>query len=488
MVRRWLLMFLGVACLMSTQGVRAQTGSSVPSVPREFRGVWIASVSNIDWPSRKGMTVQEQQADLRSLLDMVKQMRANAVILQMRPAGDALYPSAVAPWSEYLTGTPGKAPSPAWDPLAFAVKEAHERGIEIHAWMNPFRGAAHTDRSRLAPGHIGARNPQILHTYGKSLWLEPSSPIVQKHVLDQVVEIVTKYDIDGIHFDDYFYPYPETGKPFPDDTAYQAYKAGGGTLGRDDWRRDLVNTFIRNVASTIKRHNPRVKFGISPFGIWQPGHPPGIKGLNAYASLYADARLWTNEGIVDYIAPQLYWGIDDTDQSFPKLLAWWVGENKRGRHVWPGLAVYKIPKDYDANEIVREIDVTRAQPGASGHILFRAANIKGNVGGIKDALAKQSYTVPALVPPSPWLDNEAPAAPVISFDPATGLVSWRSNGQEPAFVWTIAAEVSPGKWWMDTLPAGQTSLKLKAGAKPAVIAVSAVDRLGNESQKAIIRP
>lgn len=481
---RWILLLL----LASLAGRAEAQGAAeaLPAVPREFRGVWIATVSNLDWPSRKGLPVAAQQEELRRLFDKARELKLNAVIFQVRPAGDAFYPTALAPWSDGLTGQQGRAPDPMWDPLEFAVREAHARGLELHAWFNPYRAAVTKDRSRLAPNHFGVRNPQHMVEYDRFLWLMPTSPAVQQHMVEVVRDVVARYDVDGVHFDDYFYPYPVKDVPFPDDAAYQAYRAGGGTLNKNDWRREGVNTFLRQVSAEIKRTRPTVRFGISPFGIWQPGHPAGIRGLNAYEELFADARLWLHEGIVDYMSPQLYWSIAAQGQSFPVLLDWWIAENRQRRHIWPGIAAHNVPDKYDVKEVLDQIGLTRQRAGSTGQVMFRMQWLAENRGGLSDAL-RQTYPWPALVPPTTWLGGTAPEAPLVQFDPQSSTLHWQARGQAP-FLWVVMADVG-GRWWMDVMPAHQTSLRLRAGATPPrVMAVSAVDRLGNESPRAVIRP
>src|SRR5262245_29382097 len=290
-----------------------------PAVQRELRGAWIASVKNIDWPSKPGLSAAQQQTELVALLDRCAQLHLNAVFFQVRPACDALYESTLEPWSECLTGTMGR--SPGYDPLAFAVREARRRGLELHAWFNPFRARRPGATGAVARDHISKTRPSLVKSYGTSLWLDPAEREVQDHSLRVVLDVVKRYDVDGVHFDDYFYPYEEKDRqgrplPFPDDSSWKRYLARGGQLARNDWRRDNVNTFVRQLQGSVRAQKTWVKFGISPFGIWRPGYPPSVKGLDAYDTLYADARRWLVEGWVDYLAPQLYWPTDAPEQSF----------------------------------------------------------------------------------------------------------------------------------------------------------------------------
>ena len=326
------------AAKASGEGALADT---VPPFPREFRGLWVASVNNIDWPSKPGLSAEQQQTELIALLERAQRLGFNAVLLQVRPCCDALYRSEKEPWSEYLTGTMGQ--DPGWDPLEVAVTEAHVRGLELHAWVNPFRARQSGAKSPAAPHHIAVRRKDLVKTYGALLWLDPGEPAARQHSLDVLMDIVQRYDIDGLHVDDYFYPYKiftdeknKVEKPFPDDNAWKKYTQSGGTLERSDWRRSNIDTFIRDLYQQIKVAKPHVKFGISPFGIWRPGNPPQITGYDAYANLYGDSRKWMQEGWADYFSPQLYWKIEQPGQSFPVLLIWWSQQNTQNRHLWPG--------------------------------------------------------------------------------------------------------------------------------------------------------
>ena len=314
----------------------ADTTCIAPEVPREFRGVWVASVSNIDWPSKPGLSTAEQQAELLAILDRTEAQRLNALILQIRPAADALYKSSIEPWSEYLTGRQGRAPAPAWDPLAFAVAEAHRRGLELHTWFNPYRARHPSAKGPLSKLHLANTAPALVKKYGTHLWMDPGESAVRKRTLRVVLDVVKRYDIDGVHLDDYFYPYKERTAngttEFPDVRSWKKYVASGGTLSRDDWRRENVNTLVRELNEQIHAAKPWVKFGVSPFGIWRPGYPEQVKGFDAYEQLYADSKLWWANNWVDYFTPQLYWPIAKPDSILSsKVLprcrrrSWWNG-------------------------------------------------------------------------------------------------------------------------------------------------------------------
>jgi uncharacterized lipoprotein YddW (UPF0748 family) len=375
---------------------------------REMRGVWVATVGNFDWPSAPGLPAARQKQELVFLLDSLAALNANAVILQVRPAADALYPSALEPWSEVLSGTQGVAPEPLWDPLAFAIAEAHARGMELHAWFNPYRARPASSVSPAAASHVSRRRPDLVRAYGRQLWLDPGEEDVAAHSLAVILDVVKRYDVDGIHLDDYFYPYPEKDAAgnvveFPDEPSFAMYVASGGVLGREDWRRWNVNRFVKRLHDEVKAVKRGVRVGISPFGIWRPGRPAQVRGLDAYEEISADARTWLQRGWVDYLAPQLYWPIEQKEQSFPALLAWWAGQNVRERFLWPGLAANRVGvgeegKGWPAREIAEQIRRTRAQPGASGHILFSARALLDNRAGLATELMKDVWAEPAELP------------------------------------------------------------------------------------------
>ena len=373
---------------------------------REFRGVWVATVGNFDWPSAPGLPAGRQKQELVFLFDSLAALNANAVILQVRPAADALYPSALEPWSEVLSGTQGVAPEPLWDPLAFAIAEAHARGMELHAWFNPYRARPASSVSPAAASHVSRRRPELVKAYGRQLWLDPGEEDVAAHSLAVILDVVKRYDVDGIHLDDYFYPYPEKDAAgnvveFPDEPSFATYVASGGALGREDWRRWNVNRFVKRLHDEVKAVKTGVRVGISPFGIWRPGRPAQVRGFDAYEEISADARTWLQRGWVDYLAPQLYWPIEQKEQSFPALLAWWAGQNTKGTFLWPGLAVSRVGeegKGWPAGEIAEQIRRTRAQPGVTGHILFSARALLDNRAGISTELLKDVWAEPAELP------------------------------------------------------------------------------------------
>jgi uncharacterized lipoprotein YddW (UPF0748 family) len=363
---------------------------------REFRAAWVATVHNIDWPSKPGLPAAAQKAELRAILDRAAQLKLNAILFQVRPASDALYASSREPWSQFLMGKQGV--SPGYDPLEFAVSEAHARGIELHAWINPFRAASNA-ATPLAANHIANTHPEWVRRHGAQIWVDPGEPAAREYVLSVFQEIVRKYDIDGVHIDDYFYPYPLKGRGpwFPDDSTWQQYGVKSG-LSRDDWRRDNINKFVQAMYRTVKATRSSVKVGISPFGIWRPGVPATTEAqLDAYGQLYADSRKWLAEGWCDYFSPQLYWSIQPAKQSFPVLLQWWRAQS-RGTPVWPGIATERIGSKRPASEIINQIELTRQGTNSPGHIHWSMKALMRNQGGVSDALRSGPYAEAALAP------------------------------------------------------------------------------------------
>ena len=470
-----------------------------PEIKREFRGLWVATVRNMDWPSSPTLSVSEQQQELLTLLDRAAELKFNAIVFQVRPEGDALYDSPYEPWSRFLTGRQGRPPEPMWDPLEFAIREAHRRGLELHAWLNPYR-AADNRNAQASASHVTKRRPDLILPYAQFLWMDPGIAEVRRRTIRIAEDVARRYDVDAVHIDDYFYPYPEIRNgqrlEFPDARSYAAYRSRGGRLSRADWRRSNVDTLIREFYAAVKAVKPWVKVGISPFGIWRPGHPSGTTaGLDTFEELFADTRKWLNEGWLDYIAPQLYWPVRPAEQSFPVLLQWWTQENTRGRHVWPGLALYKLPiagprKMFPA-DIAEQIALTRENPGATGHLHFNAAVLMQNVAGIGDTLAAV-YAEPALVPASPWLDTVAPPRPIASAArdtvEATIDVRFAPNLREQVKWWVVQSRVNDT--WVTAVVPGAERRHILTGDVGAVnlIAVTAVDRNGNASSPAVVRP
>lgn len=479
------------AMLLAVDMTYVPAAASPPAPAREFRAAWLATVANLDWPSQPGLSVAQQKAELTALLDHAAQLKLNAVILQVRPMADAVYASSLEPWSEFLTGRMGRAPQPFYDPLAFAVQEAHRRGLELHAWFNPFRVALPPAQAR-SPAtldHLSRAHPELVRRYGNLLWLDPGEPAARDHVLSVIQDVLRRYDVDGIAFDDYFYPYPEKDAEgdnidFPDSASWRKYGAASG-MSHEEWRRANVNQFIQNVYRSIHALKPWVKFGISPFGIWRPGYPRQIQGLDTYAKLYADSHLWLASGWVDYFSPQLYWPVDQREQSFPVLLQWWSEQNIKHRHLWPSLDAVNVGTKWRPDEIARQIQITRRIPGVSGVIFYHLRNLFDNR-TLTDVI-RTAYPQPALVPASPWLDSVPPNKPKLSPGASWSALrfDWANATGKPAWLWVLQFQIK-GVWTTEILPASQTT-RTFYDSKPDIIAVSAVDHCGNESEPSVLK-
>jgi len=461
----------------------------LPAPPREFRAAWIATVANIDWPSKPGLPVAQQQAELLSLLDRAAQLHFNAVFFQVRTVSDAVYPSAIEPWTEYLTGTQGRAPDPFYDPLALAIAEAHKRGLQLHAWFNPFRAGHPLAKSPPATNHITRTAPALVRHYGDQTVLDPGEPTTQARAIAVIVDVLKRYDVDGVVIDDYFYPYPQKNASgqnmdFPDTACWKLYGAASG-LSRADWRRNNVNRFILKLSQTIKATKPWVQFGVSPFGIWRPKNPPQIAGMDAFDKIYADSRKWLADGWVDYLAPQLYWMNGDREHSFSALFDWWRTQNVKGRHVWPALADSSVGTKFPLDEISRQIQIVR-QKNDPGVVHYHLRSVLDNP--LLTASVRAQYAWPALVPTSPWLNATSPPPAKLSAElqGKTAHVQWQHGGSALAGWWLLQARTN-GVWLTQILPAARTDCYLE-NANPEVVALRAVDRLGNLGEAAICIP
>ncbi|MEH2360903.1 glycoside hydrolase family 10 protein [Nostoc sp.] len=452
---------------------------------REFRGVWVVSVWNGDWPSKPGLSVAQQKAELSEIIAKLQALNFNALIFQVRPEGDALYESKLEPWSAWITGTQGQAPEPFYDPLAFAIAECHKRNIELHAWFNPYRASTSTDPAKTVRPHIAATNPESVYLWKTQRWMDPGLKIVQDRAYNVIIDVVKRYDVDGIHLDDYFYPYPIEGQPFPDDKTYAAYKATGGTLSLGDWRRDNVNKMVQRLWQGIKTTKPDVKFGISPFGIYRPGQPAGITGLDAYNVLYADSKKWLEQGWIDYIAPQLYWRTDQTQQSYSALLKWWTEVNTKQRHVYAGNNLTEPSnKSRESDEIEKQVKISRSQAGqlSLGNIFFNLSVLRENSQGIADKFQSLLYNKPALPPTLSWQDT-TPLPPPIGLQVNNRKLSWQPGDNQPVRSWTLY-RLSGDTWTIQRiLSAGTTFATVQLAG---TYAVCAVDRLANESVGTVI--
>jgi uncharacterized lipoprotein YddW (UPF0748 family) len=378
----------------------------------EFRGVWIASVVNIDWPTKAGLSAEDQQKEFLNIIQMHKANGMNAVVVQVRPAADAFYPSRLEPWSSWLTGELGKAPKPYYDPLAFMIAESHKLGLEFHAWFNPYRAIFNVDTANIHPASVAAQHREWFVKYDKHMYFNPGLPEVREHVVNVIMDVVNRYDVDGIHFDDYFYPYKVTKLNFPDSTTFTRY--GNGFSSLDDWRRNNVDLLIKNISDSLRQVKPFVKFGISPFGVWRnkdkdPKGSDTKAGQTCYDDLYADVLKWMKEGWIDYVTPQIYWTIGFTVADYNVIARWW-NENNHGIPVYVGQAVYRInsnnrdPHWNEGNQLPSQIRLNRSLSNIKGSIFFSSKSFIRNPLGICDSLKATLYKYPALA--------HAPSAPV----------------------------------------------------------------------------
>ena len=403
---------------------------------REFRAAWVATVANINWPKQRGLPVAEQKRQAIKILDQLKENNFNVVIFQVRPQADALYQSRTEPWSYYLTGEQGKAPEPFYDPLQFWIEQAHKRGLKLHAWFNPYR-VHHTVGGAVSEQSMTEQMPDdVVQLKNGMHWFIPTNQSVINYSITTLMDLVNTYDIDGLHYDDYFYPYPSynDGEDFPDHDQYLAYQKQGGKLSKGDWRRDAVNQFTETLYNEVKKSKPHVQVGISPFGIYRPKQPASIRGLDQYEKLYADAKLWLNEGWLDYFTPQLYWPINQYSQSYPVLLSWWQSQNSKNRHLWPGINTLIADSDVGVDEVVNQIMINRGMLSEAPGVVFW--NVKSlDYPNFAKVMAQGVFQHQALLPTSNWLPTSSVNAPEVGFDQyqKTTKLSWQNADSENVF-------------------------------------------------------
>lgn len=449
--------------------------------PRELRAVWIATVANINFPSRQGLSAAAQQAELIEMVDTAASINLNALVFQVRPESDALYRSELEPWSRFLTGTQGG--DPGYDPLEFLIDLAHERSLEVHAWLNPYRAKTNAATTAVLP-HISLVASEYAYSYGNLLWMDPAAEIVRQRTVDVVEDLVTRYDLDGVHFDDYFYPYPD-GSPFPDDATYADYQAAGGAMTLGDWRRDNVHQLVRLIAETIARTRPHVRFGISPFGIYRPGMPPGIVGLDQYTAIYSDPLVWMNEGWVDYLAPQLYWPTTQTAQAYEPLIEWWAATSVGGRYIFSGNFLSRLGENatWSVDEFRAQLDHNRRYlpEGGVGEFFFQIDPLLENRDGIADVLRAEYYARPALSPVLTHAIGEELAPPAISVEAGTLAIGHPDAASLRA--WVLYRRAGDA-YEVDSIHAPAPAIP----APPAgEWAVSAADKRGVESRGVLVR-
>lgn len=475
-----------------------------PKVMREFRAAWVATVANINWPSKRNLTTDEQKKEALFILDKLKENNFNAVIFQARPQCDALYKSNLEPWSYYLTGQQGLEPNPFYDPLEFWIDEAHKRGLELHVWLNPYR-AHHTTGGEVSEHSIVNKHPDwVVKLKGGYYWLDPSIQEVQDHSFNVVLDIIKRYDIDGIHFDDYFYPYPSynNNDDFPDSISWKKYKMNGGKLSRDDWRRESINNFIEKVYNGIKQIKPNVKFGLSPFGIWRPNYPESVDGFDQYDQLYADAKLWLNKGWVDYWSPQLYWKISSLQQSFPILIDWWKNENIFKRHFWPGISIDRTNNELNNVEIINQIMTVRGMLSNSPGSIFWSVGPILNNKQLDSMLVNGVYKKEALIPETSWFEKNKLSKPFLTLSKVNNTIrlNWASNDKN-IFKWVLYFKYED-KWDYKIFTTDVNNYELplfsyykvyaKDGSediknlKLLKVGISSVDRISNESEINVI--
>ncbi|MBV6427646.1 MAG: hypothetical protein KIPDCIKN_02168 [Haliscomenobacter sp.] len=404
---KFLPLVLAALCLAPC----ALSAQSPASPKYEMRGVWVATVVNLDWPVR-GASPSSQQQALRTMFDKLQQTGINTIFFQIRSESDAMYASTLEPWSYYLTGQQGLPPSPSWDPLAFAIEEAHKRGMELHAWINPFRVIRSvTSTYPKAQNHLSVQHPDWMLTVKTVMLLNPGIPEARQYLVNLLTDVVKRYDIDGLHYDDYFYPYE--GVTTEDQATYAVYGTG---MTLNAWREDNINRFVKELSEAALGIKPWLKYGISPFGIWRSGNPPGITGLSGADVTYGNAVKWLQEKWIDYLSPQLYWPFGG-NQDFAKLSLWWKTQ-MNGRHLYPGLALYRADPSmtsaaslFTPSEIPKQIRFLR-ENGIPGALHFRAANISvSTTQGVPDSLRTDLYRHRAFTPVMEWKDIHAPAPP-----------------------------------------------------------------------------
>ncbi len=428
----------------------------------EFRGVWVATTHNIDWPSKQGLTVSDLKKEILNILDLHKSVGMNCIILQVRAAGDSFYHSNLEPWSKFITGVQGKAPDEGFDPLQFWVAECKKRDIEIHAWINPFR-AGNKIEEELHSNHPARVNPNWVVNHNNKLYFNPGLKEVRNHIQNVIKDIVTRYDIDGLHIDDYFYPYPVKNVEFNDSDAYNQFIKAGNKLSINDWRRENINNFIQETQTNIKEIKPWIKFGVSPFGVWRnkiddPRGSDSRGGLTCYDNLYADVLKWVKEGWVDYLAPQIYWSTVDEVTNYTKLIKWWNNEVDN-RHLYIGHALYKVNSGQvgwnGSGEILQQLNQNKGLPNIKGSIFFSHNHFNKDNHYLIKTIQNNYYKEPALTPPMAWLSTENPL-PVVNTRYKKRIISWQKQktgnilNEEDRFIVFYRKNGSDNEKWVIT--------------------------------------
>jgi uncharacterized lipoprotein YddW (UPF0748 family) len=487
-----LVLLISIFCLLYC------TSSFAQSPKREFRAAWIATVANIDWPSKPGLPSVQQQQEFINRLDMLKTIGCNAIIVQVRPACDALYQSKIEPWSRYLTGKQGQPPFPLYDPLAFMIEETHKRNMEFHAWFNPFRALTDSKKNPNPSSHITYTHSDWIINYGGKAYIDPGVPEAREYVINVIMDVVKRYNIDAVHLDDYFYPYRIANVEFGDSKSYQRFRES--FVNKDDWRRHNVNLFITTLNANIKSVKSYVKFGISPFGVWRNASkdPQGSNtrgGQTCYDDLYSDILEWLRRGWIDYALPQLYWERGHRAAAFDVLLPWWE-DHRYNRHMYIGLGVYRMAESPNgiwsgSKELLEQINDIRRETAHPGYSFYSASSFDKIGPAIRDSLKNRYNKYPAFPPTMPWLDSIAPIAPSLKAIPSSQgtLLQWKNTGinkeqltyavyrfsnHEPIDINNSAKIISVQKG-MEYLDKDANKIK-----RPIYV-VTALDRLWNES-------
>ncbi len=440
MIKRIFVLFLYIVCIAFI--MKAQ---KYPK--REMRAVWIATVANIDWPSREGLSTNMQQKEMIQLLDLAKQYHFNTVVFQIRPATDAFYQSDLEPWSQWLMGEQGKVPDPYYDPLEFTIKECRKRGLDIHIWMNPYRAVFDTARSSISSSNPFVQHPEWFVKYGNKAYFNPGLPETRNHVCNVVADVLRRYEVDGIHLDDYFYPYRIYGKEFPDQEAFELYPRGYTADQKEDWRRDNVDLIIKQLHDTIKSVNPYVEFGISPFGVWR-NNDMDVRGSATKAGqtnfddLYADVLKWQANGWIDYVTPQIYWHIGKTVADYEILVNWW-DKNTYGCPMYIGHGLYKLNAEskekawQKSKEIDKQVKLIRKSENIGGSMFYSAKYMRNNPLAFKERLQKRNYRYLALPPKNNRVKQIIPERPEMAqWDVVQDslLLSWKPGIDNIGFV------------------------------------------------------
>lgn len=450
-----------------------------PAFPREFRGAWVACVYNIDWPSKPGLSASAQKAELNTIIARAAEYKLNAIIFQVRPNADAVYYSKYEPHSHWISGTMGK--SSGYDPLAYCINEAHKKGIEVHAWFNPFRALPNANMAT-SRNHVTRTNPSEIKNFRTYKWMNPASSFARQRALNVMLDVARRYDVDGIHIDDYFYPYPQVHK---NGTPKQIFPDGKNPASR----RYYVDAFVKQMYTSIKQTKPYLRVGISPFGIWKPGVPSGTSAnINAYEHLAADSRKWLKNGWCDYLSPQLYWRIK-SDQSFTKLLSWWRAESESSpykRPVWPGLATDRVMSTTDpgrpASEMLNQVNLSRKiGKNWAGHIHWSMKSLMQNRGGVTNQLKAGAYVAPALTPPMSWIPSQAPAPPTATISLKSGHITATWPRVPGASKYTV--QIRQGNQWYSIIVTYGNGASIKG--RPDAIAISAINRVGISSNPSV---